>query len=78
MVINVYQGFEDVKLYRSAKFRKSPLKSTTQNDRPVLQTVTTKKKLSTIKQGGAVATLLLPPWQWGHDAIRSAKPEGEQ
>lgn len=57
MIINAYQGFEDVKLYRSAKFRKLPLKSTTQNDRPVLQSDIT--KLSTIKQGGAAATLLL-------------------
>lgn len=59
MIINAYQAFEDVKLYRSAKFRKPPLKSTIQNDRPVLQTDITKKKLSTMKQGGAAATLLL-------------------
>lgn len=59
MAIHAYQGFEDVKLYRSAKFRKSPLKFTTGNDRPLLQTVVTKKKLSTVKQGGAVAALLL-------------------
>lgn len=68
MIINSYQGFEDVELYRSAKFRKPPLKSTTQNDRPVLQTDITKKKLRMIKQGGAAATLLLSHWQWGHDA----------
>lgn len=68
MIINAYQDFEDVKLYRSAKFRRPPLKSTTQNDRPVPQTDITKEKLSTIKQGGAAATLLLSHCQWGHDA----------
>lgn len=30
MVINAYQGFEDVKLYRNTKFRKSSLKATVQ------------------------------------------------
>lgn len=68
MIINAYQDFEDVKLYRSAKFRKPPLKSTTQNDSPVPQTDITKKKSSTIKQGGAAATLLLPHCQRGQDA----------
>lgn len=73
MIINAYQGFEDVKLYRNAKFRKPPLKSTAQDDRPVLQTDITKKKLSTIKQGGAAATLLLSHWQWGHDAKQQSE-----
>lgn len=49
VVINVYQGFEEVKLYRSAKFRKPSSKCTTQNYRPALQTVITKKKISPIK-----------------------------
>lgn len=74
MVINVYQGFEDVKLDRSAKFRKSPLKAA------ILTTgqyCRLRKKLSTINQGGAVATTLSPDKTW-HDTIRSSKPEGEQ
>lgn len=61
--MNAYQGFEDAKLCRSAKFRKSPLKSTTGNKRPLPQTVIAKKQPNTVKQGGAVAALLLSRWQ---------------